>query len=164
MVQFSQTSWQEYTLANMLETMRFVPMNVSIGKVPVLHYTLPKSLEAGEVVHYTVMAGFNKISWTGIIGSVKDGKILVRLDKGPFRGFTASHEFVDEGNLTACHDNFSFQGFSEFSEESFDRLMSKAGIVYAVAARKAAREVIAYVESKKQTQSFSSLSQSATAG
>lgn len=164
MVQYSQTSWQEYTLANMLETMRYAPMNVTIGKFPVIHYTLPKAIEAGEIVRYTVVVGFRKISWTGRISAINKGKIMVRLDKGPFRGFNASHEFVDEGNLTACYDDFSFQGFSEFPEEAFAKVMDNASVVYAVASRKDARDTLAAIESKKQTQGFSAIDQSATAG
>ena len=164
MVQYSQTSWQEYTLANMLETMRYAPMNVTIGKSPVVHYTLPKAIEAGEIVRYTVVVGFRKICWTGRISAINKGKIMVRLDKGPFRGFNASHEFVDEGNLTACYDDFSFQGFSEFPEEAFAKVMDNASIVYAVASRKDARDTLAAIESKKQTQGFSAIDQSATAG
>ena len=164
MVQYSQTSWQEYTLANLLETMRYAPMNVTIGKSPVVHYTLPKAIEAGEIVRYTVVVGFRKICWTGRISAINKGKIMVRLDKGPFRGFNASHEFVDEGNLTACYDEFSFQGFSEFPEEAFAKAMDKASIVYAIASRKDARDTLAAIESKKQTQGFSAIDQSATAG
>ena len=123
MVQYSQTSWQEYTLANMLETMRYAPMNVTIGKSPVVHYMLPKAIEAGEIVRYTVVV--------------------------PFRGFNASHEFVDEGNLTACYDDFSFQGFSEFPEEAFAKVMDNASVVYAVASRKDARDTLAAIESKE---------------
>ena len=164
MVQYSQTSWQEYTLANMLETMRYAPMNVTIGKSPVVHYTLPKAIEAGEIVRYTVVVGFRKICWTGRISAINKGKIMVRLAKGPFRGFNASHEFVDEGNLTACYDDFSFQGFSEFPEEAFAKVMDNASVVYAVASRKDARDTLAAIESKKQTQGFSAIDQSATAG
>ena len=164
MVQYSQTSWQEYTLANLLETMRYAPMNVTIGKSPVVHYTLPKAIEAGEIVRYTVVVGFRKICWRGRISAINKGKIMVRLDKGPFRGFNASHEFVDEGNLTACYDDFSFQGFSEFPEEAFAKVMDNASIVYAVASRKDARDTLAAIESKKQTQGFSAIDQSATAG
>ena len=164
MVQYSQTSWQEYTLANMLETMRYAPMNVTIGKSPVVYYTLPKAIEAGEIVRYTVVVGFRKICWTGRISAINKGKIMVRLDKGPFRGFNASHEFVDEGNLTACYDDFSFQGFSEFPEEAFAKVMDNASVVYAVASRKDARDTLAAIESKKQTQGFSAIDQSATAG
>ena len=164
MVQYSQTSWQEYTLANMLETMRYAPMNVTIGQSPVVHYTLPKAIEAGEIVRYTVVVGFRKICWTGRISAINKGKIMVRLDKGPFRGFNASHEFVDERNLTACYDDFSFQGFSEFPEEAFAKVMDNASVVYAVASRKDARDTLAAIESKKQTQGFSAIDQSATAG
>jgi ligand-binding SRPBCC domain-containing protein len=164
MVQFSQTSWQEYTLANMLETMRYAPMNMTIGNNPVIHYTLPKALEAGEVVRYTVVVGFRKICWTGRISSINNGKILVRLDRGPFRGFNATHEFTDEGNLTACYDEFSFQGFSEFPEETFAKVMANASIVYAVASRKDMRDALLAIESKKQTQGFAAIDQSATAG
>ncbi|PWJ71775.1 MULTISPECIES: hypothetical protein [unclassified Fibrobacter] len=164
MVQFSQTSWQEYSLANVLETLRFAPMSLTMVKDPIVYYTLPKSLDAGEIVKYTVVAGFKKISWTGIIAASSENKVTVRLDKGPFRGFNATHQFSSEGNLTACNDTFSFQGFSEFTESEFANLMDKAGIVYAIAGRKAAREIILAVESKKQTQSFEALDNAATAG
>lgn len=165
MVQFSQTSWQEYTLANMLETMRYAPLNLTIGSTPIVHYTLPKVLEAGEVVTYNVVAGFKKISWTGVVSSVKENKIMVRLNQGPFRGFTASHEFIAEGSLCACYDEMSFQGFSDaLPENVFAQLMAKAGIVYGVVSRKAAREIIDAIEAKKQTQSFEALNQAATAG
>ena len=148
----------------MLETMRYAPMNMTIGSNPVIHYTLPKALEAGEVVRYTVVVGFRKICWTGRISSINNGKILVRLDKGPFRGFNATHEFTDEGNLTACYDEFSFQGFSEFPEETFAKVMASASIVYAVASRKDMRDALLAIESKKQTRGFAAIDQSATAG
>ena len=148
----------------MLETMRYAPMNMTIGNNPVIHYTLPKALEAGEIVRYTVVVGFRKICWTGRISSFNNGKILVRLDKGPFRGFNATHEFTDEGNLTACYDEFSFQGFSEFPEETFAKIMASASIVYAVASRKDMRDALLAIESKKQTQGFVAIDQSATAG
>lgn len=164
MVQYSQTSWQEYTLANMLETMRYAPMNVTVGTSPLIHYTLPKALEPGETVRYTVVVGFKKISWTGLISAVKGNKIMVRLGKGPFRGFNANHEFVDEGNLTGCYDEFSFQGFSEFPEDVFAKVMDKASIVYAVASRKDMRDALLAIENKKQTQGFEAIDQSATAG
>ena len=164
MVQFGQTSWQEYSLANMLETMRYAPMNVTVGNIPIVHYTLPKTLEAGETVSYCVVSGFNKISWKGTISAVNGTKIMVRLASGPFRGFTASHEFVSEGNMTACYDEFSFQGFSEFPEETFAKILASASVAYAVVSRKAARDVIMAVEAKKQTQSFEALDQAATAG
>ena len=89
---------------------------------------------------------------------------MVRLDKGPFRGFNASHQFTDEGNMTACYDEFSFQGFSEFPEEAFAKVMDNASIVYAIASRKDTREALAAIESKKQTQGFNAIDQSATAG
>ena len=148
----------------MLETMRYAPMNVTVGKNPIIHYTLPKALEKGEIVRYTVVIGFKKISWTGRISAINDGKIMVRLDKGPFRGFNASHYFSDEGNITACYDEFSFQGFSEFPEDVFAKVMAQASVVFAVASRKDMRDALAAIESKKQTQGFTAINQSATAG
>ena len=148
----------------MLETMRYAPMNVTVGKNPLIHYTLPKSLEQGEIVRYTVVVGFRKISWTGRISAINNGKIMVRLDKGPFRGFNASHEFLDEGNITACYDEFSFQGFNEFPEETFAKVMASASIIYAVTSRKDMRDALLAIESKKQTQGFTAIDQSATAG
>ncbi|MCQ2097036.1 MAG: hypothetical protein MJY87_03715 [Fibrobacter sp.] len=151
-------------MANVLETIRFAPMNLTIGKSPVIHYTLPKTLEAGEIVKYVVMVGFKKISWTGIIAASTESKVTVRLNEGPFRGFNAVHQFVSEGNLTTCYDKFSFQGFNVFPEETFAEIMDKASIVYAIPSRKAAREIYMAVEAKKQTQSFESLDNAATAG
>lgn len=164
MVHFSQTSWQEYTPANLLGTLQFAPMNVSVGKDPVVYYVLPKALEAGSEIKYVVMVGFNKISWTGTVSSVNDNKITVRLKNGPFRGFNAMHEFAADGSLTCCYDEFSFQGFSEFTEEMFADVMNRANLVYAIPGRKNTREVLAAIESKKQTQSFEALDQAATAG
>lgn len=168
MVQFSQTSWQEYTPDNLLEHMQYAPMNVTIGKNPVIYYTLPQALEAKSEVKYCVMVGFKKISWTGTIGSVTTGqygkKIVVRLQNGPFRGFNAEHEFAAEGSLTACYDTFSFQGFSEFPENIFAEIMSKANLVYAIKSRKDTRSAIDSIEAQKQTQAFEAISQSATAG
>ena len=89
---------------------------------------------------------------------------MVRLDKGPFRGFCASHEFSDEGNMTSCYDDFSFQGFSDFPEETFAKVMAEASIVYAVASRKEVRDAMLAIESRKQTQGFEAIDQSATAG
>ena len=139
-------------------------MNLAMGKNPLIHYTLPQTLEPGEIVKYVVMAGFNKISWTGVIAASCENKITVRLDEGPFRGFNGTHQFVSEGNMTTCRDVFSFQGFSDFPEEAFAKVMDKASVVYAIASRKAAREIYLAVEAKKQTQSFESLDNAATAG
>lgn len=165
MVQFSQTSWQEYTLANVLETLSCVPMTVAISKQPVLYYSLPVALESGNSVKYTLMAGFKKISWTGCISAVNNNKITVRLEKGPFRGFTATHQFEADGCMTRCYDEFSFQGFKEeLPEEIFSKVMAKANLIYAIASRKDALNEMALVASRKQTQSFSALNQSATAG
>lgn len=167
MVQFSQTSWQEYSLSNVLETLSYVPMRVSINAQPVLYYALPKKLAQGEIIRYTLVVGFNKVRWTGVISafnSNSDMQITVRLDKGPFRGFTAKHQFEFDGKITSCRDEMSFQGFSDFAEEDFAPLMKKAMLVYAIPSRIEARDIILSVESKRQTQSFEALDQSATAG
>ena len=164
MVQLSQTSWQEYSLPNVMETLQYAPMNIQIGKSPFLHYTLPKELVAGASVNYNIQCGFKSIKWTGIISSVNENKITVRLGNGPFRGFTASHQFVSEDSLTACYDEFSFQGFTTIPEETFAAIISKAQVVYAMNARKDARNIILALESQKKTQSFEALDQSATAG
>lgn len=164
MVQMSQTSWQEFSLANVKETLTYAPMNLAVGATPVIHYTLPKDICAGEKVEYTLVAGFKVISWTGIIGAINEGKIVVRLEKGPFRGFTATHFFEADGSLTACYDEFTFQGFTDIPEQTFEALVKKAQVVYAIESRKAAREIRQAIEAKKQTQSFESLESSATAG
>ncbi len=164
MVQLSQTSWQEYSLPNVMETLQYAPMNIQIGKTPLLHYTLPKELVAGSSVNYYIQCGFKSIKWTGIISSVNENKITVRLGNGPFRGFTASHQFVSEDSMTACYDEFSFQGFTTIPEETFAAIISKTNVVYAMNARKDARNVIMAMESQKKTQAFEALDQSATAG
>lgn len=165
MVQMSQTSWQEFSLANVKETLSYAPMNLTLGASPILHYTLPKEIAAGETIKYTLVAGFQVISWTGIIGAVsEDGKLMVRLGEGPFRGFTATHFFESEGSLTACHDEFTFQGITDIPEKSFEAIIQKANVVYAIESRKDTREIILAHEAKKQTQTFESLESSATAG
>lgn len=164
MVQFSQTSWQEYSLANVLETLSCAPMTVAIKKEPTIFYTLPASLEPGNSVKYTLVVGFKKITWTGCISAINENRITVRLDRGPFRGFNALHEFESDGSLTRCYDEFSFQGFTDISEEVFSSAMTKANLIYAIASRKDALNEKAIVASRKQTQSFSALGQSATAG
>lgn len=164
MVQISQTSWQEYSLPNVLETLRYAPMNLAISKAPILHYTLPGELAPGASVNYHIQCGFKAIKWTGIISSFADNKITVRLGDGPFRGFTASHLFVSEGTMTACYDEFSFQGFTSIPEEVFAGIAEKTSIVYGIQARKSARDIILAVEAQKKTQVFETLDQSATAG
>ena len=74
MVQFSQTSWQNGTLSDTLDILRYAPMTLSVGTNAVIYYTLPKSIEPGEFIRYTIVAGFRKVSWTGIIGAVNPGK------------------------------------------------------------------------------------------
>lgn len=160
----AQTSWQQFTLSNVLETLRFAPMNLKISASPILHYTLPQALSAGEIINYHFQYGFKSIKWTGIISSVNDNKITVRLSEGPFRGFNASHKFVSEGNLTACYDELSFQGLLSISEEAFANCIDKSSIVYGIEARKNTRDVIQAYENEKKTQAFEALDQSATAG
>lgn len=164
MVQLSQTSWQEYSLPNVMETLQYAPMNLQISKNPILHYTFPRELVPGSSVNYNIQCGFKSIKWTGIISSVNENKITVRLGNGPFRGFTANHQFVSEDSLTACYDEFSFQGFTTIPEETFAAIISKASVVYGINARKDTRNLILAMESQKKTQSFEALDQSATAG
>ena len=164
MVQMRQTSWQDISLADVKEILTFAPLNLAIGANPVLHYTLPKELVAGEKIKYTLVAGFKTITWTGIIGAINEGKLMVRLEKGPFRGFPATPWYEAEGSFTACCDEFTFQGFTDISESTFKDLIDKTYVIYAMDSRKAAREVELSVEAKKQTQSFESLDSSATAG
>ena len=111
-------------------------MNLSISTTPLFHYTLPSELVPGAVVNYHIQYGFKAIKWTGIVSSFADNKLTVRLGDGPFRGFTASHQFVSEGVMTA----------------------------YGIYARKNTRDIMLAVEAQKKTQSLESLDQSATAG
>lgn len=165
MVQLSQTSWQEFTLADVKESLSYAPMNVAIGSTPVLYYSLPKELVAGETIKYTFVIGFKVISWTGIISAInEEGTLMVRLNEGPFRGFTATHLFEEDGCNTACHDEFTFQGITGIPEKTFEALVQKAHVVYAIESRKNAREIHLAIEARKKTQSFESLESSATAG
>ncbi len=170
MVQFSQTSWQNGSLADTLDIMRYAPMTLTVGVNAVLYYTLPKTIESGEFIRYTIVAGFRKVSWTGIIGAVntsdsnREFEIAVRLGEGPFRGFTAKHKFNSENGITTCIDDMTFQGCKDFAEDTFSIVMASARMVYAIPARAMAREQIAFVEAKKKTQAFEALNQSATAG
>lgn len=164
MVQMNQTSWQEYSLTDVMDILSFPPMNLAISTDPILHYILPKRIAPGAIIKYNLAVGFKVISWTGIISAINGSQVMVRLEKGPFRGFMAKHEFEEEGNITSCIDSFTFQGFTEFSEESFSALINKAHIVYALESRKEFREIRLAVEARKKTQSFESLESSATAG
>lgn len=147
-----------------MESLQYPPMNLTIGSSPILHYTLPKELVPGSSVNYHIQCGFKAIKWTGIVSSVNDNKVTVRLGEGPFRGFTASHQFVSEGTMTACYDTFSFQGFTEIPEEVFSEIINKASIIYGIFARKDTRDVMLSLESQKKTQAFEALGESATAG
>ena len=160
----SQTSWQDFSLADVKEILTFAPLNLAIGANPILHYTLPKELVAGEKIKYIWAAILGEIVGTGIIGAINEGRLMVRLEKGPFRGFTATHWYEAEGSFTACCDEFTFQGFTDISESEFKDLIDKTHVIYALRSRKAAQEIELAVEAKKQTQSFESLDSSATAG
>lgn len=148
----------------MLETLRYAPMSISIKTQSILYYTLPMALEPGEIVNYHIQCGFKSLKWTGIISAVNENKITVRLGNGPFRGFNAKHEFVADCNLTACYDEMSFQGFTEFPENTFADIVKSVNIIYAISARKDARNVLQAIQNQKQTQSFGALDLSATAG
>lgn len=160
----NQTSWQEYSLTDVMDILSFPPMNLAIGTAPLLHYVFPKRIAPGAIIKYNLAIGFKVFSWTGIISAINGNDVMVRLDKGPFRGFTAKHEFEEDGNITICMDSFTFQGFTEFSEESFSALINKAHIAHAIESRKNAREIHLAIEARKKTQSFESLESSATAG
>jgi hypothetical protein len=139
-------------------------MNLAISKTPLFHYTLPSELAPGASVNYHIQCGFKAIKWTGVISSFTDNKVTVRLGEGPFRGFTASHQFVSEGTMTACYDEFSFQGFTTIPEEVFADIIAKANLVYGIYSRKDTRDIVLAVEAQKKTQVFETLDQSATAG
>ncbi|MCF0215079.1 MAG: hypothetical protein HUK21_01235 [Fibrobacteraceae bacterium] len=148
-----------------METLKSPPMTLSVCKSPVLHYTLPRELVSGAAIKYYISTGIKLITWTGLISSVNENRILVRLQEGPFRGFTASHEFVSEGNLTACYDSMSFQGFSDrVSEEIFAKLINETNIVYAIFSRKERIDALLAYESQKQTRSFEALNSNEAAG
>lgn len=164
MVQLNQTSWQEFTLSNVLETLAYAPMNLKIDANPILQYTFPKDLEPGSVINYHIQYGFKSIKWTGIISSAVDNTIMVRLGEGPFRGFTAKHQFVQDDSMTVCYDTMSFQGFTTIPEATFAEIIAKTSIVYGIFARKDTRDIMMSMESQKKTQSFEALDQSATAG
>ena len=164
MVQFSQTSWQEFSLPNVLETLQYAPLNLTIGKEPVIHFTFPKELVAGASIRYHIQCGFRAINWTGVISAVNDNQVTVRLGQGPFRGFTAKHHFVTEGHMTACYDELSFQGLIGIPEDVFAGIIASASLVYGIFARKDTRDIVLAVESQKKTQAFESLDLGATAG
>ena len=89
----SQTSWQDISLADVKEILTFAPLNLAIGANPVLHYTLPKELVAGEKIKYTLVAGFKTITWTGIIGAmIINPKVLI-LDE-PFNYLDPSSQIT----------------------------------------------------------------------
>ena len=73
----------------MLETMRYAPMNVTIGKSPVIHYTLPQAIEAGEIVRYTVGSHYsgNQVSYDYGDSHIPDSASIISEAYGAYNYF-----------------------------------------------------------------------------
>lgn len=153
MVTFSQTAWFETSQEDLIETLRVAPFHLNVERSPIVHYHMPEGIATGSPVYYHLVAGFDRISWTGIISSSQDNQITTRLGEGPFRGFHAKHHISEDGNLAVCYEELSFQG----ENDSFRIEIEKARILYGLNERKKTLKMLAAYESKKKTKSFESL-------
>ncbi|HPW94021.1 MAG TPA: hypothetical protein PLT31_02420 [Fibrobacteraceae bacterium] len=153
MVTFSQTAWFETSKEELINTLQIAPFHLKMESTPIVHYHMPEGTATGATVHYHLVAGFNRISWTGIISSSQNNQITTRLGKGPFRGFNAKHSILNDGHLSVCYEELSFQG----EEDSFRTEIEKARILYGLEERKKTLKMLMAYESKKKTKSFESL-------
>ena len=153
MVTFSQTAWFETSKEEVLETLQVAPIQLNVTGTPIVHYHMPEGAHTGAVIHYHLVAGFSRTSWTGIISATQDNQITVRLGEGPFRGFNAKHLVKNEGNLAVFYEELSFQG----EDDSFRSELEKARILYALPERRKTREILMAIEAKKKTKAFESL-------
>ena len=153
MVTFSQTAWFETSKEEVLEILRVAPLHLNVTGSPIIHYHMPEGAHTGAAIHYHLVAGFNRTSWTGIISAMQENEITVRLGEGPFRGFNGKHLIKNDGNLAVFYEELSFQG----EDDSFRSELEKSRILYAMPERKKTREMLMVIEAKKKTKAFESL-------
>lgn len=160
MVKFTQTSWFEYSCERVMEWMRVAPLRIDAGEKAVLSFYFPDGFGKSATVHYSLCDGMHRLQWTGIISSSNEKELTVRLEEGPFRGFTAKHSFKMDGALTICDDQLEFQG----EPAGLQQAMDKAQIRYELESRAKAFEIAMRFEKEKKTGAFAAINNSATAG
>ncbi|MDR1759210.1 MAG: hypothetical protein LBR60_01640 [Fibrobacter sp.] len=150
MVRFSQTSWFNQEKEAFLNLMRFAPLRIEVGECPLLHFHFPQGFSQGAPVRYHLVFGFQQIAWDGIIGCIQKEEVMVRLHRGPFRGFNACHSFLEEDGVLTCRASFSFQG----EPSDFKTLLADTRLCYAVKSREKTAAAILDFETTQKTKRF----------
>ena len=160
MVKLTQSSWFEYSKERVLEWMGVAPLSLETRENAILYYYFPEGYARSASVRYVLFYGTHRVQWTGIVSSSTEDSITVRLDKGPFRGFNATHSFLRDGALTLCDDSLEFQG----EPEELSKILEKCSLLYALDSREKALDVILKFQKEKKTGAFAAVQGSMTAG
>lgn len=150
MYRLAQTSWYEYSKERILEWMKVAPVSLDIKNSSSLYFYFPEGQGKGAEVRYVLNCGLRRLRWTGVVSCSTEDAVTVRLQKGPFRGFTAKHSFIREGAITACEDQLEFQG----EPEELREVLKGASVRYEFEARDASLQVHLAHEKEKQTGFF----------
>lgn len=150
MVRFSQTSWFNRDKESVLNLMRYAPLRMEMDSLPLLYYFFPQGPFQGASVSYRMIFDFQQVAWEGIIGSIQADEIIVRQNKGPFRGFDAKHSFSESEGVLTCRDFFSFQG----EDPHFKTILKDARLCYAITSREKAAAVTLHFETQQKTKQF----------
>lgn len=154
MYRLAQTSWYEYSKERILEWMKVAPISLDIKNAPSLYFYFPEGFGQGAEVRYVLNCGLKRLRWLGVVSCSTESDVTVRLQKGPFRGFTAKHSFTREGAMTACEDLLEFQGEPEELREA----LKGTSVRYEFEARDVALQVHLAYEKEKQTGMFPAVS------
>lgn len=160
MVKLTQSSWFEYSKERVLEWMGVAPLSLEAKDTAILYYYFPEGFSRSASVRYVLFHGIHRLQWTGIISSATEDEITVRLDKGPFRGFTAKHSFLRDGALTQCDDFLEFQG----EPEELSKVLENSSLLYVLNSRKKALDVMLKFQKEKKTGVFAAVQNPIAAG
>ena len=160
MVKLTQSSWFEYSKKRVLEWMGVAPLSLETRENAILYYYFPEGFARSAPVRYALFYGVQRLQWTGIVSSATEDSFTVRLDQGPFRGFTAIHSFIQDGALTLCDDSFEFQG--ESSE--LTSILERASVLYVLNSREKALDILLQVQKEKKTGTFAAIQAPISAG
>ena len=153
MVKIEQSSWFEYSKERVLEMLSVAPLSVTVNEYPSLSYYFPEGIDKSKIVRYSLFHKTNRLQFLGIISSVSEDSVTVRLKEGPFRGFSAIHSFKRDGALTLCDDAFDFQG----EQDSLHEILEQAKIYYNFESRAKAFEIYQKFQKEKVTGSFAAV-------
>ncbi len=153
MVKITQSSWFDYSKERILEWMTVAPFSVTHSETPTLLYSFPAGITKSALVHYTLFCGARRLQWTGMVSSCDENEVTVRLNEGPFRGFSATHSFKRDGALTLCDDTLDFQG----ETEELHQKLESATVVYNLDSRAHTFETVLKIQKERQTGKFEAI-------